>query len=123
MRRSKQTDAEVSRPRHGYLYLHITAFCKLIKLGMTFCEDRAHGAHSATFFARLLFHCVKIDLGDCTQSEAKRRLHRAENLIRFIFQNFLLHKGSEVITKRPFPPPPFIRASASSFPLGVGEGG
>lgn len=95
MENTKKEEQKV-RDRFGFLYSQLFAGCTLAKLGSTFREKRAYGENSSTFFARLLADVLKIPLGMCDHATAKRRLLRAEHLVRFQFQNSLVVKGMEV---------------------------
>jgi hypothetical protein len=93
---NEKKEAEKFVDRSGYLYSNVSLSCKLAKLGSAFQERRAYGGHSSTFFGLLLADVFEIPLGKCDYATARRRLLRAEHLVRFQFQNFLVVKGMEV---------------------------
>ena len=93
---NERKEAEKVKDRFGFLYSQLSVFCKLAKLGSTFQGKRAYGGYSSTFFARLLADVLRIPLGNCDHATARRRLLRAEHLVRIIFQNQLVVKGTEV---------------------------
>ena len=98
MRNIHRGEAKKVLDRVGYLYVHICSWSRLIKIGYALAADgkRSEGKHTSTFWPGALVWWDKVNLGECTEAEAKVRIQQFESLIRVLLREHLVHKRREV---------------------------
>lgn len=116
----RRKEKVVRKQRFGYLYVHVDALGRLIKIGLALANNgqRGRGAGTATFWpcgvGRMT---VRVDLGVCTEAVAAVRLRCYETLVRAVVHKHLVHLRREVRPARPArdtpPTPPRLPPAAS----------
>ena len=105
-RRNEKTER---KQRVGYLYVHVDALGRLIKIGLALANNgqRGRGAGTATFWPSGLGRMtVRVELGQCTEAAAAVRLRCYETLVRAVLHKHLVHLRREVRPARPDRDPP-----------------
>ena len=116
----RRKEKVVRKQRFGYLYVHVDALGRLIKIGLALANNgqRGRGAGTATFWPSGLGRMtVRVDLGVCTEAVAAVRLRCYETLVRAVVHKHLVHLRREVRPARPArdtpPTPPRLPPAAS----------
>ena len=100
----RRKEKVMRKQRYGYIYVHVDALGRLVKIGYALANNgqRGRGAGTATFWPSGVGRMtVRVDLGACTEAAAAARLKCYETLVRAVVHKHLVHLRREVQTTPP----------------------